>query len=83
MEGAKGKGSVLVVVDRCSRLVILNLVMTKTALAVYAAMDAVLDDQHVKTLTIDQGREFVFTPSLAAQWDANTYGVAPLLRSSG
>ena len=73
MEGAKGKGSVLVVVDRCSRLVILNLVMTKTALAVYAAMDAVLDDQHVKTLTIDQGLEFVFTPSLAAQWDANTY----------
>ena len=73
MEGAKGKGSVVVVVDRCSRLAILNLVMTKTALAVYAAMDAVLEGKDVKTLTIDQGREFVLTESLGAQWNAKTY----------
>lgn len=73
MEGAKGKGSVLVVVDRCSRLVTMNLVRTKTALEVYAAMDAVLEGTHVKTLTIDQGREFVLTESLGVQWDAKTY----------
>ena len=73
MEGAKGKGSVVVVVDRCSRLAILNLLMTKTALAVYAAVDAVLEGKDVKTLTIDQGREFVFTESLGAQWNARTY----------
>ena len=66
MEGAKGKGSMVVVVDRCSRLAILNPVMTKTALAFYAAVDAVLEGKDVKTLTIDQGRGFVFTESLGA-----------------
>ena len=54
-------------------LAILNLVMTKTALAVYAAIDALLEGKDVKTLTIDQGREFVFTESLGAQWNAKTY----------
>ena len=29
-------------------------------------MDAVLEGKDVKTLTIDQGREFVFTESLGA-----------------
>lgn len=73
LEGAKGKGAVAVMQDRCSRLVTLNLVTAKTAPAVFAAMDSVLDDQFVKTITIDQGREFVLTEALTAQWDAKTY----------
>ena len=73
MEGAKGKGSLVVMEDRCSRLITLNLVMRKTALEVYAAMDSVLDGQTVQTITIDQGREFVLTELLGQQWDATTY----------
>lgn len=73
MEGAKGKGSLVVIEDRCSRLVTLNLVMRKTAIEVFIAMDSVLDGQQVKTITIDQGREFVLTESLGQQWDAETY----------
>ena len=73
MEGAKGKGSLVVIEDRCSRQVTLNLVLRKTAVEVYAAMDSVLVGQYVKTITIDQGREFVLTEVLGQQWDAYTY----------
>jgi len=73
MEGAKGKGSLVVVEDRCSRLIALNLVMRKTAVEVYTAMDSVLDGQKVNTITIDQGREFVLTETLGQQWGATTY----------
>jgi len=73
MEGAKGKGSLVVLEDRCSRFVTLNLVLRKTAVEVYTAMDSVLDGQIVKTITIDQGREFVLTESLGQQWNASTY----------
>lgn len=73
MEGAKGKGSLVVIVDRCSRLLSLNLVMTKTAPDVYAAMNSVLDGKYVKTITIDQGREFVLTECLGQHWNAQTY----------
>ncbi len=73
MEGAKGKGSLVVIEDRCSRLITLNLVMRKTAVEVYTAMDSVLDGQAVKTITIDQGREFVLTETLGQQWDAKTF----------
>lgn len=73
MEGAKGKGSLVVLEDRCSRLVTLNLVLRKTAVEVYTAMDSVLDGQIVKTITIDQGREFVLTEKLGQQWNASTY----------
>lgn len=73
MEGAKGKGSLVVMEDRCSRLITLNLVMCKRAVEVYSAMDSVLDGQLVKTITIDQGREFVLTELLGQQWDATTY----------
>ncbi len=51
----------MVIEDRCSRRLSLNLVMTKTAPEVYAAMNSVLDGKEVKTITIDQGREFVLT----------------------
>jgi transposase, IS30 family len=73
MEGAKGKGSLVVMTDRCSRLLTLNLVGRKTAAEVYAAMDSVLDGHWVKTITIDQGREFVLTEALGEQWGATTY----------
>lgn len=73
MEGAKGKGSLVVMEDRCSRLITLNLVMRKTAVEVYTAMDSVLDGQKVNTITIDQGREFVLTELLGQQWGAETY----------
>ncbi|WP_029484532.1 IS30 family transposase, partial [Deinococcus marmoris] len=36
-------------------------------------MDSVLDSQIVKTITIDQGREFVLTEALGQQWNASTY----------
>lgn len=73
MEGQKGKGSLVVMEDRCSRFVLLNLVLHKTALEVFSAMDSVLDGQQVKTITIDQGREFVLTEHLGQQWGAATY----------
>ena len=73
LEGKKGKGSMVVMEDRCSRLVTLNLVMRKTAVEVFSAMDAVLDTHIVKTITIDQGREFVLTEQLGQQWGAETY----------
>lgn len=73
MEGAKGKGSLVVLEDRCSRLITLNLVMRKTAREVYIAMDSVLGDQIIKTITIDQGREFVLTELLGQQRNATTY----------
>ena len=75
MEGMKGKGSLVVMTDRCSRLLTLNLVNRKTAPEVYAAMESVLDRQLVKTITIDidQGREFVLTEALGEQWGATTY----------
>ena len=47
--------------------------MRKTAVAVFSAMDAVLDTHIVKTITIDQGREFVLTEQLGQQWGAETY----------
>ena len=77
LEGAKGKGSVTVMQDRCSRLLTLNLVTHKTSVEVFAAMDAVLEGQIVKTLTIDQGREFVLANDLTAQWNAKTYACHP------
>ncbi|CAM3535977.1 hypothetical protein DESA109040_15640 [Deinococcus saxicola] len=73
MEGAKGKGSLVMMEDRCSRLITLNLVMRKTAVEVYTAIDSVLDGQKVNTITIDQGREFVLTEVLGQQWGATTY----------
>jgi IS30 family transposase len=73
MEGMKGKGSLVVMTDRCSRLLTLNLIHRKTALAVDAAMESVLDGRWVKTITIDQGREFVLTESLGEPWGATTY----------
>lgn len=73
MEGAKGKGSLVVIIDRCSRLLTLNLVTRKTAPQVFAAMDSVLDGDWVKTITIDQGREFVLTEALGEQWGAATF----------
>ena len=73
MEGAKGKGSLVVIEDRCSRQVTLNLVLRKTAALVYAAMDSVLVGQYVKTITTLQGREFALTENLGQRWDASTY----------
>lgn len=73
LEGKKGKGSLVVMEDRCSRLVTLNLVMRKTMVEVFAAMDTVLDTQIIKTITVDQGREFVLTEALGQQWGATTY----------
>lgn len=73
MEGKKGKSSLVVIEDRCSRLVMLNLVMRKTMVEVFVAMNAILDEQTVKTVTIDQGREFVLTEVFGQQWGATTY----------
>lgn len=73
LHGRQGTGSLVVMQDRCSRRLSLNLVARKTAANVFAAMDSVLDENEVRSITIDQGREFVWTPLLSQQWAAGTY----------
>jgi IS30 family transposase len=76
--GFKARGYILTLVDRVSRRTILKKLKTKTKTEVYFAICYALEDFKIlRTLTVDNGKEFALHQQIAKQKKVKVYFTHP------
>jgi len=75
--GAKGKGGLITLIDRKSRLLVANLVRSNKSEETKDAILQALQGQAVKSLSLDNGSEFAEHKKLQTELGVNIYFAAP------